>query len=320
MADMSLYKVDLETPRPNPNNPLEVRKGDAPKTAFGKINNAIEFFGERIDGATVFGNAPPSPTVAYMSWIDTSTNPALLKRRSANNNSWVTIGPALQIALSRDMSNLPTLTNPAPMLTKLSAEPRYVSTIDLTGLSTDRYYPVWWAAGSSRMGVQQITIARNSNNDAALDPFGDGSTSVATLFLDMEQTNIPNSLTNPNYLRVKNLTQSFRKTVRNVRHTMRCANVLPADGQLTNNAWTQQKACVYRSGLYLRGGLRYWVTSNYHASLNYSTVDTEVEIFASSELGTKGRWMVKSYDINDPFLGSEYENFTVPYNDFPYPV
>jgi len=108
--------------------------------------------------------------------------------------------------------------------------------------------------------------------------------------------------------------------VRNVRHAMRCASVLPADGQLTDSIWTQQKACVYRSGLYLRGGLTYRAISNFHQTLEYSTVDTEVEIFASSTFSTRGRWMVKSYHIDDPFLGEDYDNFTAPYHAFPYPV
>jgi len=329
MADMSLYMVDLDTPRPNPNNPLEVRKGDAPSTAFSKTNAGMQFLGDRIDGATIFSNTAPNPAVAYMSWIDTSVNPALLKRRRADNKAWVTIGPAFQAfgkdtdgtpLLRRDMGNLIKQDNPGTTLARLSAEPRYVSEIDLTGLSTDRYYPVWWGAGSPKMGIQKITIARNSTDDANLDPFGTGNSNVATLFLDIEQANIQNALSSPNFSHVKNLTQNIRKTVRNIRHAMRCSNVLPADGQLSDNTWTQNKACVYRSGLYLRGGLTYRAISNFHPSLEYSTIDTEVEIFASSTFSTKGRWMVKSYDINDPFLGPEYDNFTTPYNAFPYPV
>jgi len=329
MANVSIYKVDLDTNRPNPNNPLEVRKGDAPRSAFTKINSAIDFFGDRIDGATIFSNTAPNPAVAYMSWIDTSVNPALLKRRRADNKAWVTIGPAFQAfgkdvdgtpLLRRDMGNLVAPDNPPTTLARLSAEPRYVSPIDLTGLPTNRYYPVWWGAGSGTTGVQKITIARNNADDSNLDPFGTGNTSVAGLFLDIEQINFQNSITSPNYMRIKNLSQTTRKTVRNVRHAMRCSNVLPADGQLSDNTWTQNKACLYRSGLYLRGGLTYRAISNFHPSLGYSTVDTEVEILASSTFTVRGRWMVKSYDINDPFLGPEYDNFTAPYNAFPYPV
>jgi len=329
MANVSMYKVDLNTNRPNPNNPLEVRKGDAPKTAFEKVNAFVDYVGERIDGATIFSNTAPSPTVAYMTWVDTSANPALLKRRRADNKTWVTIGPAFQAfgkdtdgtpLLRRDMANLVLPGNPLATLSKLSAEPRYVSPIDLTGLSTDRYYPVWWGSGSGKTGFQKITICRNITDDSGLDPFGTGNTSGAALFLDMEQCNIQNSTTSPNYLSVKNLTQTTRKTMRNLRHAMRCSSVLPADGQLSDNTWTQQKACVYRSGVYLRGGLTYRAISNFHQALEYSTVDTEVEIFASSTFSVRGRWMVKSYDINDPFLGPEYENFTAPYNAFPYPV
>jgi len=265
-------------------------------------------------------NLPPDPATPYQDWIDTSVTPALLKRRNAGNTAWISLGPALSAPLSRDMANLVKPTNPALALTRLSAEPRYKSIIDLTGLSTNKYYPVWWQHSSPQFGVQRIILARNNADDANLDPFGTDNSSIATLFLKIEQTNFYNSLTAPNYLHVKHLSQMTRKTVRNIRHAMRCASILPADGQLSNNTWTQAKACPYKSGLYLRGGLTYRFISNLAETLEYSTADTEVEIFASSTFSTKGRWMVKPYDINDPFLGPEYDNFTAPYTAFPYPV
>jgi len=271
-------------------------------------------------GATVISNTAPNPATAYLDWIDTSVTPALLKRRNASNSAWVSLGPALSAPLQRDMANLIRPANPALALTRLSAEPRYESVIDLTGLSTSKYYPVWWQHNNPRFGVRGILIARNNNDDANLDPFGTGNAAIATLLLEIEQVNVSNSLSAPNFLHVKRLSQMTRSTVRNIRHAMRCANLLPADGQLSNNIWTQAKACPYKSGLYLRGGLTYRVISNHHQTLEYSTTDTEVEIFASSMFSTKGRWMVKPYDINDPFLGPEYDNFTAPYSAFPYPV
>jgi len=101
---------------------------------------------------------------------------------------------------------------------------------------------------------------------------------------------------------------------------MRCSSVKPVDGQLTDNYYTKNAINPYRIGMYLRGGLTYKVISNYHKALNYSTLNTEVQCSASATAATKGAFMVKSYDINDPFLGPEYDNFTAPYNEFPYPL
>jgi len=200
---------------------------------------------------------------------------------------------------------------------KISAEPRYVSTIDLTGLSTDRYYPVWWFGANSTDDLQRIVICRHYSNDKELDPFGTGDGNLAGLFLEIENISPLNSALK--YFAVVRLSQVLRKTVRNIRHGMRCANVLPADGHLSNNShYVNNKINPYRSGLYLRGGLTYMVISNCHKSLNYSREDDEVEIFASSAFNHKGRWMAKSYDINDPFLGPEYDDFKAPYNAFPY--
>jgi len=98
MADLSTYKVDLETSRPNPNNPLEVRKGDAPRTAFAKYNAVIDLLGDVVDGSTAISATPPDATVPYMTWIDTSESPARIKRRNADDTAWVTLGKALQAA------------------------------------------------------------------------------------------------------------------------------------------------------------------------------------------------------------------------------
>jgi len=98
MADLSTYKVDLETSRPNPNNPLEVRKGDAPRTAFAKYNAVIDLLGGVVDGSTAISATPPDATAPYMTWIDTSESPARIKRRNADDTAWVTLGKALQTA------------------------------------------------------------------------------------------------------------------------------------------------------------------------------------------------------------------------------
>ena len=38
------------------------------------------------------GSSAPTPTFAYQTWIDSSTNPATIKRRDASNANWVTVG------------------------------------------------------------------------------------------------------------------------------------------------------------------------------------------------------------------------------------
>jgi len=198
----------------------------------------------------------------------------------------------------------------------IAAAKNYVSAIDLTGLSTDRYYPVWWSGVSGKSDIQRIVICRHYSDDEDLDPFNTQNGNLAGLFLEIETIATLSSVLR--YFAVVRLSQVLRKTVRNIRHGMRCANVLPADGHLSDTYHTQNKINPYRCGLYLRGGLTYRVISNYHALLNYSREDGEVEISASSVFTHKGRWMAKSYNINDPFLGPEYDNFMPPYNPFPY--
>jgi len=202
--------------------------------------------------------------------------------------------------------------------TKIGAEPRYVSTIDLTGLSTERYYPVWWPGRNVRSGILNVDIFRHNLDYDGLNPFDENSTVSAALFLQIEQLSSPNS--KPNFFNVVRLSQMLRNTVRNIRHGMRCANVLPVDGQLGNDTtYIPNKISPNQSGLYLRGGLPYTVVSNRYQELQYSREDAEVEIQTLSG-NLNGRWMVKSYAIDDPFLGEEYNNFTAPHSPFPYNV
>jgi len=201
----------------------------------------------------------------------------------------------------------------------ISAESRYASTIDLTGLSTDRYYPVWWPGSPVNRGPVRITILRSRRDNQELDPFNDQNPNVAGLLLDIEQVSSPSA--SPKYFDVLRLRQVFRKTVRNIRHGMRCSSIQPVGGEIGDNPeYVPQKINPSRSGLYLRGGLTYTVLSNYHAALSYSNVDEEVEISTFEDGSAKGRWMVKSYPIDDPFLGPEYDNFLAPYNAFPVAV
>ena len=47
----------------------------------------------------------------------------------------------------------------------------YTQTIDLTGLSTNIFYPVWWRMPGNERGMSEIIISRNYGLDAGLNPF-----------------------------------------------------------------------------------------------------------------------------------------------------
>ncbi|MBF4442733.1 hypothetical protein, partial [Vibrio anguillarum] len=85
MADLSLYKVDLDTPQPNG------RKGESPRAAFTKYNDLLAHL-EAGGGGSFISATEPTQTFAFMEWIDTSTTPAIIKRRNADDNAWITIG------------------------------------------------------------------------------------------------------------------------------------------------------------------------------------------------------------------------------------
>ena len=91
MVDFSQYEIDLDTERPNPNNPTVTRKGESPRTAFTKFNHLL---GELNGVVNHVGPIEPSEIVAYMSWVDTSVVPAMVKRRNADNSAWVNVGVA----------------------------------------------------------------------------------------------------------------------------------------------------------------------------------------------------------------------------------
>lgn len=86
MTDLTLYEVDLDTQRPNPFNSTQVLKGDSPRTAFTKYNDALQALHGSIRHV---GPLAPSPTVPYMQWTDTSTNPPTNRMRNAANTAWI---------------------------------------------------------------------------------------------------------------------------------------------------------------------------------------------------------------------------------------
>lgn len=85
MTDFSNFEVDLDTQRPNPNNVTQVLRGDAPRTAFTKYNDLLV----ELNGVVRhIGPEAPSPTIAYMLWVDTSVYPAVERQRNEDNTAW----------------------------------------------------------------------------------------------------------------------------------------------------------------------------------------------------------------------------------------
>ncbi|MEZ8852244.1 hypothetical protein AB6E22_14235 [Vibrio cyclitrophicus] len=190
----------------------------------------------------------------------------------------------------------------------------YKSVIDLTGLSTDNFYPVWWGMPGNKEGESRVTISRGYSEDRNLAPFGQGVSHIAGLNLQIEGAGCPWS-GDANYLTIKRLSQTYRKTARAVQFGMKCiarpiSNVKPLyagyeAGQVVSHS--------LRSGCYLRGGLTYHVIKNFDGQLWYSREDGEVSAGTSSQATFEIDWKVKAYHIDDPFLGPDYEESRLAY-------
>lgn len=89
-TDLSSYVVDLDTQQSNG------QYGDTPFAAFTKYNNLVATLSTWSDGTFIGTSAPTSP-YAYQQWIDTSSDPVLIKRRNGDNSAWVTIGDYDQV-------------------------------------------------------------------------------------------------------------------------------------------------------------------------------------------------------------------------------
>ncbi|EOX4280325.1 hypothetical protein ACPF34_003419 [Vibrio cholerae] len=100
MPDLSLYKVDLDTPQPNG------RMGESPRSAFTKYNDLVKALEGGITGS-VISSTEPAEKFARMQWVDTSVNPPLIKRRNSANSAWVTIGSYDQKLGTAAGANLP---------------------------------------------------------------------------------------------------------------------------------------------------------------------------------------------------------------------
>ncbi|WP_244170890.1 tail fiber protein [Xenorhabdus miraniensis] len=197
----------------------------------------------------------------------------------------------------------------------VQGEPRFNQTIDLTGLSSDRYYPVWWRFPSNDIGANPwLTIHRNYAEDRGdKNPFGK-ETHLAGLLLQIEGGDNPWG-GDAHYLNIKRISQTYRNTVKNIRYKM-MSIARPLDGKfplLHNLKSGDITYCDVLSGCYLRGGLTYHVTSNF-SGIYSSNKEGEVEISSWSNNQDKEiKWMVKSYAIGDLLLGKEYDDTVLPY-------
>ncbi|WP_422824120.1 phage baseplate protein [Xenorhabdus entomophaga] len=188
-------------------------------------------------------------------------------------------------------------------------------TINLTGLSSDRYYPVWWQFPSNDGANSWLTIHRWYAEDREKEPFGKGVTHLAGLSLQIEGGDVPWG-GDAQYLNIKRVSQTYRNTVKNIRHGMMCI-ARPIDGKYPLYQGVKSGdivECKRNNGCYLRGGLTYHVTSNF-SGIRYSREEGEVEINSALESNNNFeiKWTAKSYAINDPLLGKDYDDVVTPY-------
>ncbi|MGJ0630218.1 hypothetical protein [Xenorhabdus bovienii] len=97
----------------------------------------------------------------------------------------------------------------------VQGEPRFNTTIDLTGLSSDRYYPVWWQFPPNYSGANSwLTIHRNYAEDREnKNPFGKDVTHLAGLEVQIEGSDTLWG-GDAHYLNIKRINQRYRNTVK----------------------------------------------------------------------------------------------------------
>ncbi|CRM83890.1 hypothetical protein [Pseudomonas sp. 24 E 13] len=183
----------------------------------------------------------------------------------------------------------------------------YSQDIDLTGLPTDTFYPVWWTMPGNDSGETEVTFSRIYNRDVGVWPFGSGIVHIAGLNLQMEGCGHIWS-GDGNYLTVKRISQTYRETVRGISFGMTCiarhvTGVRPLylnvyDGQIIQSS--------IHSGLYLRGGLSYTVNKSFPGAIGFSRLDAEVAMGESSQGDWEIRWCVRPYRLSeaDAVLGA----------------
>ncbi|WP_419794666.1 phage tail protein [Pseudomonas palleroniana] len=201
----------------------------------------------------------------------------------------------------------------------------YTQTIDLTGLSTNIFYPVWWRMPGNEKGMSEIIISRNYALDANLNPFNNNFEShVAGLNLQIEGCGIPWN-GDANFLTIKRISQTYRETVRRAQFGM-LSYVRPVTG--LKPIWLNQTvgalvSSPQESGCYLRGGLTYIVTKSFEEPVKFSRSDAEVELSQAVTPEYEISWKVKPFAITAPELGETYPESRLAYtldNDLRYAV
>ncbi|MBA5956010.1 phage tail protein [Pseudomonas lactis] len=201
----------------------------------------------------------------------------------------------------------------------------YSQVIDLTGLSTNIFYPVWWRMPGNEQGISEIVISRNYAQNHELNPFNNNfEPHVAGLNLQMEGCGIPWN-GDANFLAIKRVSQTYRETVRKAQFAM-LSFVRPVTGlkpiwlNLTPGVLTTSPQ---ESGCYLRGGLTYLVTKSFQEPVKYSRTDEEVELSQAVTPEYEISWKVKPFVMTAPELGDTYPESNTAYtldNDKRYAV
>lgn len=201
----------------------------------------------------------------------------------------------------------------------------YTQTIDLTGLPTNIFYPVWWRMPGNEKGMSEIVISRNYGMDAGLNPFNNNfEPHVAGLNLQMEGCGIPWN-GDANFLTIKRISQTYRETVRRAQFGM-LSYVRPVTG--LKPIWLNQAigtlvSSPQESGCYLRGGLTYIVTKSFDEPVKFSRSDAEVELSQAVTAEYEICWKVKPFAMTAPELGETYPESRLAYtldNDLRYTV
>ncbi len=191
----------------------------------------------------------------------------------------------------------------------------YSQIIDLTGLSTNIFYPVWWRMPGNEQGISEILISRNFSLDSDRNPFNNNfEVHVAGLNLQIEGCGIPWN-GDANFLTVKRISQTYRETVRRVEFGM-LSYVRPVTGVkpiYLNQVPGTLVNSPQESGCYLRGGLSYIITKSFEGPVKYSRSDAEVELSQTVTSEYEISWKVKPFPITAPELGATYPENRMAY-------
>lgn len=193
----------------------------------------------------------------------------------------------------------------------------YKQDIDLTGLSTDVLYPVWWTMPGNELGETEIIVSRTFTRDVEKAPFGEGIYHVAGLSLQLEGMGFPWS-GDARFLAIKRISQTYRETVRGVSFGMICTAraVTGLKPMYPGLVADQQTNAPQFSGMYLRGGLSYTVIKSFEQPLSFSRLDTEVIMKDDVTAAWEVRWAVRPHALAqaDAVLGKTYAELPLAYS------